>query len=81
MTIDAQRKETIAENVNRILSDRGLSRHWLAVKIDEYDSAIARVCNATHLCSADMIAKIADALNVSADELLFPRRKKYPKAS
>lgn len=77
---DDQTKKTIARNLNRILRERGLSRYWLAQETGEYQATIGRVCNASNCCSSGLLARIAEALKISTDALIFPDRKNYPKA-
>lgn len=80
MVSDLQSKKIIAQNLNRILRERGKSRHWLAVEMGEYDATIARICNGKNLAGAGLITRIAEALDVSTDEILLPHRPKFPKA-
>lgn len=73
-------KRIIARNVNRILKERGLSRRWLAQHTGEFDSTIANVCHGRKCCLAGLLARIAEALNVTLDDLLSPPRKKISKS-
>lgn len=81
MISDDESKEIVAENVNRLLRQQGHSRYWLAKETGEYQSRIGSICNAENCCSAATLARIAEALKVTVDELISRKRKKYGKVS
>lgn len=67
---DEDAKTIIAENVSRLMAERGLKQKDVAVAAGENEMAISRVVRAIHVPSAAMLANIADALGVTTDSLL-----------
>ena len=78
---DIDAKVHIAFHVNRILEKKRKSRYWLAQQTGEWESRIGAVCNSESLCKSGLLARIADALSVAADDLLKPIPKKFGKSS
>jgi len=77
---DADAKRQIAFHVNRFLKKRGFSRYWLAKETGEWQSTIANVCNGECVPGAGLLARIADALETTTDELLKPIPKTLRKS-
>ncbi|MCI0348976.1 MAG: helix-turn-helix domain-containing protein [Acidobacteriales bacterium] len=69
---DEEAKHVIAYNVSRFMDERRMTQRQLAEAAGENDMAISRVVRALHVPSAALLARIADALEVTADELLTP---------
>ena len=70
MLTNEEAREVIAHNVGRLMGKRGMSQRQLSVASGESDMAISRVVRGIHCPSAAMLARIADALSVSVDDLL-----------
>jgi hypothetical protein len=71
---DDQAIERIAENVAHFRGPR--SRSWLAREAGTYPINITRIENKESMPGAGLIARIAEALEVSVDQLLAPPFKK-----
>ena len=69
MIQDEQARQNIAENLCRILDDRGLSQVALAKMTDSTEMSISRICRGAHTPGVGIIARIAEALDVSMDRL------------
>lgn len=67
---DEQALKHIAANVVRLRADR--SQYWLAKAVGTYPANIARIENAENMPGAGLLSRIADALNVSIQDLLNP---------
>ena len=65
-----QAKENVAANLQRILDDRKLEQAQLAEMTGEKPMMISRVVRGLHMPAADVLARIAEALDVSVDRLL-----------
>lgn len=72
---DEQAKKIIGQNVSSILRQRNLSQAWLANATGEYEATIGRVCKGRNCPSSGLLARIAEALDVSIDALISPRKK------
>ena len=70
MLTDEEAKDVIAHNVARYMEKREMTQRQLAVAARENDMAISRVVRGIHCPSAAMLARIADALAVTVDDLL-----------
>lgn len=67
---------TFAHNVNRILSDRGLTHAWLADKLDMERTHLSRALrgeNSPRLC---FVEKVAKKLKVDIRDLFEPISEK-----
>jgi transcriptional regulator with XRE-family HTH domain len=73
---DTEAKYIVAENVARLIAQRGWSQKKLADACGENKMMISRVVRAEHCPSVGLIARIAEALDVTLDELLTASRKK-----
>jgi transcriptional regulator with XRE-family HTH domain len=69
---DADAKKYIAANVARLLETRGWMQQDLAEATGENKMTISRVCRGIHVPSAALLARIAEALDVSTDRLIAP---------
>ena len=73
MVTDEQAKENIKANLARLLVDRGWSQNELARRTKESRMTISNVCRGNHVPSAALLARIAEALDVSMDRIVdFP---------
>ena len=72
MKNDDDAKQFIAFNVRATLARRGRSRYWLAKQTGEWQGTIANVCLARNMPGSGLLARIADALGVTTDDLLRP---------
>jgi transcriptional regulator with XRE-family HTH domain len=67
---DDRAKLNIAGNVRRLLRDREWTQAELATKTREQQATISRIVNGLHIPGAGVLARIAEAFDVSADRLL-----------
>lgn len=68
MVSDEQALKNIARNVIRLRGDR--SQNWLAKECGTYAANIARIENEENMPGAGLLARLAEALEVSVDTLL-----------
>jgi transcriptional regulator with XRE-family HTH domain len=72
---DDQAKANIAANVSRLLREKGITQRSLASKTDEPEMTISRIVRGTNMPGSGLLARIAEALSASVDELLAtPKR-------
>ena len=76
MIKDDQAREYIAQNLCRILSERGLTQVQLAEMTGDTEMTISRVCRGKCTPGVGIIARIAEALDVSMDRLAGPPPEK-----
>ena len=76
MIDDDTAKAYLAANLSRLLKDRGLTQTQLAEMTDQYHSLISRVVNGHNMPGGTVLARIAEALDVSIDRLLAPPPEK-----
>jgi hypothetical protein len=67
---DTQARSNIAENIRRILTARGWSQARLAKATNESEMRISLVVRGVHEPGAAFLARIAEALNTTSDDLL-----------
>jgi transcriptional regulator with XRE-family HTH domain len=67
---DLDAKNRIAENVARLLAERGMSQQKLADETGENKMMISRVVNKKHVPGIGLISRIAEAFGISIEELL-----------
>lgn len=84
MLTDTDAKQNIAANVQRLLVERGMSQSDLAEATDESNARVSLMINAKKCPSAAFLARIAEAVGTTVDELLKrpplpPRRKNSQK--
>jgi len=72
MLSDPQVTANLAANLARILKDRGLNQTDLARMTGDPLMTISRVVRGTNDVRSGVVARIAEALDVSADRLLGP---------
>lgn len=70
MISDKDAKRNIAENVNRLLVAREWNQRDLAGATGETPMTISRICRAQTLPGIGILARIAEALDVSIDRLV-----------
>lgn len=70
MISDDRARRNIAANVRRLLQDRQWTQAELAEKTREKQATISRIVNGLHMPRASVLARIAEAFDVSADRLL-----------
>ena len=70
MVSDIEARRNIASNLRRILQERGISQVKLAALTGECEMTISRVIRGTNTPGVALIARIADALDVSMDRLV-----------
>jgi len=69
--IDDQRtKRNIASNVARLLEDRGWTQTQLADATGENQPRISQIVHGVHMPGAGLLARIAEAFDVSIDRLV-----------
>lgn len=71
---DDELKANISENLNRILDQHGMSRYVLSKKTGESEQTIKNVADGLHVPRSGILARIAEAVGVSVDDLI-----KHPK--
>lgn len=76
MLTDEQAKRHIAANLTRLLKERGVSQSELARRTKEARMTIWRTASGLHVPSAALLARIAEALETTLDELLEAPQKK-----
>lgn len=74
MLNDSEAKALIGFNVRRLLEQRGRTKYWLAKSISENESTVGRIANGIHCPGAGILARIAEALDVTIDELFSPKK-------
>jgi transcriptional regulator with XRE-family HTH domain len=76
MLTDDEVKANIAENVTRLLHDRGWSQSELSRRTGISQVAISLICSGQRLCGSGVLCRIAEAFDVSLDRLVnAPARK------
>ena len=59
-----------SDNLNMIMTERGISQKWLADAANTTEATISRYANGVHKPNVDIIVQIAQALCVSIDYLM-----------
>ena len=70
MISDQTAKGNLASNVNRLLAQRNLTQVQLAEMTGQQQSLISRIANSHNMPGGTVLARIAEALDVSIDRLL-----------
>jgi hypothetical protein len=65
---DEQAQKNIAANVKRLRGSRSLG--WLARAVESYPINISRIEDATSMPGGGMLSRLAEALEVTVDDLL-----------
>ena len=73
---DKTAKENLAANVRRLLEARNLTQMELAEITGEQQSLISRIANGRNMPGGTVLARIAEALDISIDRLLAPSPEK-----
>ncbi len=81
MIQDEQARENIAENLRRILQDRGLTQVSLASMTGDTEMTISRICRGICTPGVGVIARIAESLDVSIDRLAGIPSEKISKST
>lgn len=77
MITDEQLKRNLQRNIRRLLDQTEMSQSDLARATGESRSRISLVINSCRVPSAASLARIAEALDTTVDELInSPRRKR-----
>lgn len=63
-------KQRLAQNVRRMIDDRGWTASELARRSGETDAAISRILNGKHVVGLDVAHRVAAALQTTVDFLL-----------
>jgi len=67
---DEQARQRIAGNVSALLESKGMSQADLARKTKESTAQISRLCQGKILPSAAFLCRIAEALDVTMNQLM-----------
>jgi transcriptional regulator with XRE-family HTH domain len=70
MLTDDDVKANLSENLARLLADRGWSQSELARRTTDHVMTISRICRGQNAPTAGVLARIAEALDVSIDRLV-----------
>lgn len=81
MLTDYEAQTNIADNVCDLLESRGMSQSELAKMIGENRMSVSRICRAENLPNIGILARIAEALEVTVDELLKKNRRRRVKSA
>lgn len=81
MITDDQAKALVSANITRLLAARGWKQRDLAEATGENDMTISRIVRGSNVPGVGLISRIADALNVSVDELLSRKKQNRRNAS
>ena len=76
MISDDDAKKNLAANVSRLLEARDLTQMELAEMTGEHQSLISRIANGQNMPGGTVLARIAEALEISIDRLLSAPPKK-----
>lgn len=76
---DDEAKKRIPANIQAAMAAAGVSQAELARRTEESDARISLVRRGVHIPSSALLARIAEALSVSADWLLSKPEKKIRK--
>lgn len=72
---DDEAKVNIASNVKRRMGELGISQAELARATGENEMRISSVVRAVHAPTAGFLARLAEALECSVDDLILGRKK------
>jgi transcriptional regulator with XRE-family HTH domain len=78
---DDQAKRNIAANLHRLMATRGITQTALAEAADVSQSRISQVLRAQHMAGAGLLARIAEAFDVSIDRLVGYPPEEIPEIS
>lgn len=70
MLTDAEVLENLGANIRRLLDDRGWNQTELVGRTRENHATISRIINGKQMPTAGIVARIAEAFDVSADRLV-----------
>ncbi len=76
MLSDTQARGNLAENLSRLLRDRDISQRSLSVLSDVPLMTINSIVNEKHMPGVGVVARIAEAFDVSIDRLVGPPPEK-----
>ena len=73
---DQQLKRNLTRNLKRILEAADVTPYRLAKMIDEPQNSVYRFCRGDNVPNAVILARVAEALGVTVDELIrSPKRQ------
>jgi len=78
---DATTCRHIAANLTRILDERKLTQSDLSRMTGDPVMTISRLCRGRNVPKVGVVARVAEALDVSIDRLTGPSPKKFPEKS
>lgn len=78
MISDDDAKRYLSANLRRLLALRGWTQTELVHRTGETHATISRTVNGQNMPSATVLARIAEALDVSSDRLLAPPPEEIP---
>lgn len=78
---DDEARRNIAANIRRLLKQRGWSQGELARRSKESAMNVSRIINGVNLPNAALLARIGEALEVSADYLISNAGKNSKKTA
>lgn len=70
MITDDQARHRIGVNITAILQSKGLNQSDLARMTQESTAQISRLCGGKHLPNAALLCRIAEALDVTMNQLM-----------
>jgi transcriptional regulator with XRE-family HTH domain len=73
---DKQLKTNLARNLKQTLESRAITPYRLAKLIEEPQNSVYRICRGDNVPNAVILARIAEALDVTIDELLVGNRNR-----
>jgi transcriptional regulator with XRE-family HTH domain len=79
MLTDDQAKALISQNVERLLEKRGINQSKLAELSGESEMNISRLISGKSMPRAGLLARVAEALEVTIDRLLMEPPKEPPR--
>lgn len=72
--MDKEYRKWFSRNIKYLLSSKGMSQRELARKIGLTEACMSRYCNGNRLPSVDRAVLMAQAMNVSIEELVIRRK-------
>lgn len=72
MITNDEAKERIGAHVSRFMADRKMSQATLSRVTEESEMTISRVVRGKHVPNSALLHRLAEALQVSTDDLLAP---------
>ncbi len=76
MITDEQLKRNLSRNLKKTLDIQGLTPYRLAKMVDEPQTSVYRIVRGENVPNAVLLARMAEALDVTVDSLLQSARKR-----